>query len=163
MVQGRADYPAPMHYLGAGVIPLTSTERPNTLAGLVEKRAEIAGQLAHTRAVLRQLIIDLDHVDAAIRLFDPNYDIEGIRQKIPTKCTPGDSWRHDAGNTRRLARCTGADDAAASEEARHSPLGQRSAAWPVRSLGNRGLGDGSRAKWKLARPRHLASALCEGN
>jgi hypothetical protein len=26
----------------------------------------------------------LDHVDAAIRLFDPNYDVEGIRQKIPT-------------------------------------------------------------------------------
>jgi hypothetical protein len=59
-------------------------ERPNTLAGLVEKRAEIAGQIAHTRAMLRQLIIDLDHVDAAIRLFDPNYDVEGIRQKIPT-------------------------------------------------------------------------------
>jgi hypothetical protein len=58
-------------------------ERPNTLAGLVEKRAQIAGQLAHTRAVLRQLIIDLDHIDAAIRLFDPNYDVEGIRQKIP--------------------------------------------------------------------------------
>ena len=48
-----------------------TVERPNTLAGLVEKRAEIAGQIAHTRATLRQLIIDLDHVDAAIRLFDP--------------------------------------------------------------------------------------------
>ena len=44
-------------------------ERPNTLAGLVEKRAEIAGQIAHTRATLRQLIINLDHVDAAIRIF----------------------------------------------------------------------------------------------
>ena len=59
-------------------------ERPNTMAGLVEKRAEIAGEIAHTRAKLRQLIIDLDHVDAAIRLFDPNYDVEGIRQKIPS-------------------------------------------------------------------------------
>jgi hypothetical protein len=58
-------------------------ERPNTLAGLVEKRAEIAGQIAHTSAVLRQLIIDLDHVDAAIRIFDPNYKVEGIRQKLP--------------------------------------------------------------------------------
>ncbi len=59
-------------------------ERPNTLAGLVDKRAEIAGRIAHTRATLRQLIIDLDHVDAAIRIFDPNYDVEGIRQKLPT-------------------------------------------------------------------------------
>jgi hypothetical protein len=59
-------------------------ERPNTLAGLVEKRAEIAGEIAHTRATLRQLIIDLDHIDAAIRLFDPDYDVAGIRQKIPS-------------------------------------------------------------------------------
>ena len=41
-----------------------TVERPNTLAGLVEKRADIAGQIAHTRATLRQLIIDLDHIDA---------------------------------------------------------------------------------------------------
>ena len=61
-----------------------TVERPNTLAGLVEKRAEIPGRIAHTRAILRQLIIDLDHVDAAIRIFDPGYDVEGIRQKLPT-------------------------------------------------------------------------------
>lgn len=58
-----------------------TVERPNTIAGLAAKRAEIAGQIAQTRATLRQLIIDLDHVDAAIRLFDPNYDVEGIRPK----------------------------------------------------------------------------------
>ena len=61
-----------------------TVERPNTLAGLVEKRAEIAGKISHARAALRQLIIDLDHIDAAIRLFDPKYDVEGIGQKIPT-------------------------------------------------------------------------------
>jgi hypothetical protein len=54
------------------------------LGGLVEKRAEITGQVSHTRATLRQLIIDLDHVDAAIRIFDPSYDVAGIRQKIPS-------------------------------------------------------------------------------
>jgi hypothetical protein len=58
-----------------------TAERPNTIAGLAEKRAEIAGKIAHTRAELRQLIIDLDHVDAAIRLFDPAYDVESIRPK----------------------------------------------------------------------------------
>jgi hypothetical protein len=61
-----------------------TVERPNTLAGLVEKRAEIAGEISHTRARLRQLIIDLNHIDAAIRLFDPDYDVAGIRQKIPS-------------------------------------------------------------------------------
>jgi hypothetical protein len=57
------------------------SERPNTIAGLVAKRAEIAGQIAQARAMLRQLIIDLDHVDAAIRLFDPSYDVDGIRPR----------------------------------------------------------------------------------
>jgi hypothetical protein len=76
-------------------------ERPNTLAGLVEKRAEIAGKVSQARAVLRQLIIDLDHVDAAIRLFDPNYDVAGIRQKIPSAAHR--AIRGDAGSARRLA------------------------------------------------------------
>jgi len=62
---------------------MTKVERPNTLAGLVDKRREIAGKVAETRAALRQFIIDLDHVDAAIRLFDPSYDVEGLRPKMP--------------------------------------------------------------------------------
>jgi hypothetical protein len=58
-----------------------TTERPNTVAGLVAKRAEIAGKIDEARETLRQLIVDLDHVDAAIRLFDPDYDIAAIRVK----------------------------------------------------------------------------------
>lgn len=93
-----------------------TVDRPNTLSGLAEKRAEIAGQIAHTRAMLRQLIIDLDHVDAAIRIFDPSYDVEGIRQKLPTaahRALRGDLTRatldalHDAPGpmtTKELAR-----------------------------------------------------------
>jgi hypothetical protein len=49
-------------------VTLCGSHRPNTLGGLVERRAEIAGQISHTRATLRQLIIDLDHIDAAIRI-----------------------------------------------------------------------------------------------
>jgi len=58
-----------------------SAERPNTVAGLVAKRAEIAGQIDAARAALQRLIVDLDHIDAAIRLFDSGYDVEGIRSK----------------------------------------------------------------------------------
>jgi hypothetical protein len=53
----------------------------HALSGLVAKRAEIAGQIDAARATLRQLIVDLDHVDAAIRLFDPDYDVAAIRAK----------------------------------------------------------------------------------
>lgn len=49
----------------------TKIERPNTVAGLLEKRAELAKLLAHLRAEEKKVICDLDHVDAAIRLFDP--------------------------------------------------------------------------------------------
>ena len=85
-------------------------DRPNTLAGLVEKRAEIAGQIAHTRATLRQLIIDLDHVDAAIRIFDPSYDVEGIRQKIPTAAHRALRGDYDPRDARCPAGRAGADD-----------------------------------------------------
>jgi hypothetical protein len=58
-----------------------TVERPNTLAGLVAKRSEIAGKIDASRETLRQLIVDLDHIDAAIRLFDPDFDIASIRTK----------------------------------------------------------------------------------
>jgi hypothetical protein len=51
-------------------------ERPNTIAGLIEKRRQIAGQIEHHQRVLNGLIIDLDHVDHTIRLFDPDCDVQ---------------------------------------------------------------------------------------
>ena len=59
-------------------------DRSHALSGLVAKRAEIAGKITHTRATLRQLIIDMDNIDAAIRIFDPGYDIESIKPKAPS-------------------------------------------------------------------------------
>ena len=50
-------------------------ERPNTVAGLIEKRREIAGQIEQHQRALNELIIDLDHVDHTIRLFDPDCDV----------------------------------------------------------------------------------------
>ena len=58
-------------------------DRSHALSGLIGKRAEIAGEITHTRATLRQLLIDLEHVDAAIRIFNPGFDIEGIKPKAP--------------------------------------------------------------------------------
>ncbi len=56
-------------------------ENANLLAGLIRKRAEIAGQIEHTQNELRQLVIDLDNVDATIRLFDPNAELDEIKPK----------------------------------------------------------------------------------
>jgi hypothetical protein len=59
-------------------------ERPNTIAGLLEKRAQLAGMIKFHRAELRKVICDLDHVDATIRMFDANADISRVA-RYPTK------------------------------------------------------------------------------
>ena len=54
---------------------------PHVVTGLMQKRAEIAGRIEHTQTALRQLIIDLDNLDATLRLFDPDIDLEEIKPK----------------------------------------------------------------------------------
>jgi hypothetical protein len=58
----------------------------NTISGLVAKRAEIAGQIEHTQDALRQLVIDLDHIDSAIHIFDPSIELQEIKSRpVPPK------------------------------------------------------------------------------
>lgn len=59
-------------------------ERPNTVAGLIKKRAELAALVKFHKAELRKIICDLDHIDATIRLFDPNADTGRVK-RYPTK------------------------------------------------------------------------------
>lgn len=59
-------------------------DRPNTLAGLVEKRAALAKLLKDIRADERKVVCDLDHIDAAIRMFDPQADTPRT-VRYPTK------------------------------------------------------------------------------
>ena len=59
---------------------------PHVITGLIAKRSEIAGQIEHTQDKLRQLTIDLDHVDAAIHIFDPSIELEEIKARpVPPK------------------------------------------------------------------------------
>lgn len=59
-------------------------DRPRTIAGLIDKRTELALLLKRLRADERKVICDLDHVDAAIRLFDKNADTTRL-VRYPTK------------------------------------------------------------------------------
>lgn len=56
-------------------------EHEHVLSGLIRKRGELAGQIEHAQTVLRQFIIDLDNLDATIRLFDPDIDLAEIKPK----------------------------------------------------------------------------------
>ena len=51
------------------------------LSGLIKKRAAISGEIEHAQTMLRQLIIDLDNIDATIRLFDPEAKLDDIKPK----------------------------------------------------------------------------------
>src|SRR5690349_19604317 len=51
-------------------------ERPNTIAGLQAKRAELLKLHGQLIADAKNIVCDLDHIDATIRLFDPAADLQ---------------------------------------------------------------------------------------
>lgn len=59
------------------------------LDALKRKRAEMTGEIALCHARLQQLSADLEHLDATIRLFAPDFVQESI---LPKVFTPPKSW-----------------------------------------------------------------------
>lgn len=57
-------------------------ERPNTVAGLVAKHAELSALRERYKDAIKKLTIDIDHLDAAIRLFDPQADTYAIKEYV---------------------------------------------------------------------------------
>ena len=60
-----------LFWLRRYVLPImagTSMADPHVLTGLMAKCAEIAGKIEHLQDQLRQLVIDLDHIDASIHM-----------------------------------------------------------------------------------------------
>lgn len=49
------------------------------VSGLVAKRSELSGQIEHYMQEIKRMDADLHHLDAAIKLFDPEYDLRTIR------------------------------------------------------------------------------------
>jgi hypothetical protein len=60
----------------------------HVLSALIAKRSELAGKIEFVQTELRQLIIDIDNLDATIRLFDPQIDLVAIKPKpLPARNT----------------------------------------------------------------------------
>lgn len=53
----------------------------HVVTALIAKRAELAGRLESAQAEVRRLIIDLDNVDATLRIFKPEVELDEIRPK----------------------------------------------------------------------------------
>lgn len=60
------------------------SERPNTVAGLIQKHREVAGQIEHTRRLLNAMVEDLAAIEHTIRLFDPDADL-GRAKPVPSR------------------------------------------------------------------------------
>ena len=58
-------------------------EHEHVLSALVRKRAELAGETNALRERLTGIAADMDHLDATIRLFDPDFNLAAIRAKRP--------------------------------------------------------------------------------
>jgi hypothetical protein len=61
-----------------------TTDRPNTVAGLIEKHREIAGKIEATRQTLNALVFDLEALEHSIRLFDPDAQL-GRAKPLPSE------------------------------------------------------------------------------
>lgn len=58
----------------------------HVLNGLLTKRAELAGRINQLQHEMRQALIDLDSLDVAIRMFEPDIDLEQVKPKpLPTR------------------------------------------------------------------------------
>jgi len=55
-------------------------ERPNTVAGLQAKRADLVRLRDRLEADLKAVTCDLDHLDGAIKLFDPGATPAAVRR-----------------------------------------------------------------------------------
>lgn len=60
---------------------LIRTSHPNVLSGLMNKRGELAGLVDGLQDRLREALINLDHVDQTILLFDPEADLAEVKAK----------------------------------------------------------------------------------
>ena len=54
---------------------------PHVISALVAKRAELTGRIEHFQAQIRQISMEVDHLDATLQLFDPDYDLLSIKPK----------------------------------------------------------------------------------
>ena len=53
----------------------------HVVSGLVSKRSELAGLVQHYQTEISRITGDLNHIDATIKLFAPEFDLRTVRTK----------------------------------------------------------------------------------
>ena len=67
------------------------------ITGLVKRRAAITGEIERTHERLRDLLSNLEHLDATILQFEPDHQVEAIR---PKAFRPPKDWANRGQMTR---------------------------------------------------------------
>ena len=62
---------------------------PHVITALVKRRSELSGDIETTQVKLQQMIVDLEHLDRTLLMFDPDYRIDTIR---PKAFRPPEDW-----------------------------------------------------------------------
>lgn len=72
---------------------------PHVITALVKRRAELSGDIITTQAKLQQMILDLEHLDKTLLMFDPDYRVETIK---PKAFRPPEDWSKRGQMTRLI-------------------------------------------------------------
>ena len=84
---------------------MPKAERPNTIAGLVAKHTELTVLRDKYRQQIRKLTVDIDHLDATIRLFDGTADANPMGEYVTKhKAQKGTVTRFVLGMMREAGR-----------------------------------------------------------
>ncbi|GJL94312.1 MAG: hypothetical protein DHS20C05_07170 [Hyphococcus sp.] len=69
-------------------------ERPNTVAGLQAKKKELQGELKAAKKAVKAIKIDIDHIDAATKLFTGKSPRAIPRRDVQFRAEKGEMLRH---------------------------------------------------------------------
>ena len=72
---------------------------PHVITALARKRSELSGDIQTTQTKLRQMVLDLERLDATLLMFDPDYRIEAIK---PKAFRPPEDWSKRGQMTRLI-------------------------------------------------------------
>jgi hypothetical protein len=61
---------------------------PHVISALVEKRARLMGEIANRRFQIMRIETEIRQIDAVIKMFKPEYDLEAILPKVTFRKNP---------------------------------------------------------------------------
>jgi hypothetical protein len=67
---------------------------PHVVTALIQKRGELVGRIDHIQSELKQAVIDLDNVEATLRIFAPEADIPDLAPRNVPPADPAERGDH---------------------------------------------------------------------